>query len=307
MEQTLSIGFSPERIYLALLEKTQIGLKLNNLATTSSTLDIENLDNPINNDCLEEFFEIVKGFQNANSITVSIPMEYVILTQFPGRPNITNDEIMSVINMEIRQNYPQFNPEEFPTFLFELVPRKNHSYFLAAIIPKIIFQNLKTISNRLNKIVERIEINQISSHNAFLYNYPEEKSNLAALCNISDKFIDFSVIKGSDFFFYNLIKYNTFDEIPELIDKTVSKVNSEFQIQINSIYLFGTHCNKPTLDLLVNKYGKKYNSIKRLNPFRMVTSELEAIDKQICSRIAHHFAPCVGAVLPEIHKRIKIY
>lgn len=306
MERTLSILFSPERTYLALLEKTQIGLKLHRIGTTSSPIDLENLDNPLNKDSLDELFELFSDFPENGSLAVSIPMEYVILTQFPGRPNITKDEVMSVINIEIRQNFPQFNPEEFPTYLFELVPRREHTYFLAAIIPKKIFQNIKSIANRWKKIVDRIEISQVSSHNALLYNYPEEKNNYVALFNISDKFIDFSLIKGNDFYFYNLLKYNSPEEIPELIDKGLSKVYSEFQIQINSLYLFGSHLTKPILQQITTKSGKKFQTLKRLNPFRLVQSEMEEIDKQICARIAHHFAPCVGAVIPEIHKRIKI-
>lgn len=307
MERTLSILFSPERTYLSFLEKTINGLKLHRIGTTTSAIDLENFENPLNQNSLEELFELIFDFPADGSIAVSIPMEYVILTQFPGRPNITKDEIMSVINIEIRQNFPQFNPDEFPTYLFELVPRRNNSHFLAAIIPKKIFQNIKSIANRLNKVVDRIEISQISSHNAFLYNYPEEKNNFVALFNISDKFIDFSVFKAEEFYFYNLLKYNSQEEIPKLMEKVLLKVNSEFQIQINSLYLFGTHLTRQILQQLIGALGTKYTAIKRLNPFRLVQSEIEEVDKQICSRIAHHFVPCVGAVIPEIHKRIKIY
>ncbi|MGB9771659.1 MAG: hypothetical protein ACPLX7_06735 [Candidatus Kapaibacteriota bacterium] len=307
METSLSVLFTPERTYFALLEKTNIGLKLHKIGTSSSPIDLENLDNPINKDSLAEHYELFHEFSDCNSMAVTIPMEYVILTQFPGRPNITKDEIMSVINIEIRQNLPQFNPDEFPTYLFELVPRGGHSHFLAAIIPKQIFQSIKIIATKINKIVDIIEISQISSHNSLLYNYPEEKENVVALFNISDKFIDFSVFKNKDFYFYNLLKYNSLNDTPEIINNGITKIQTELQLQINSIFLFGSQLNRSTLDILKSRYGERFLSIKRLNPFRLVSNELSEVDKQICARIAHHFVPCVGSVIPEIHKKIKIY
>jgi hypothetical protein len=308
MEKVLSIYFSPERTYLALLEKTNNGLKLKKVGTTSCPIDLESLESPFNEESLNEMYEILSETINESDfLTVSIPMEYVILTQFPGRPNITKDEIMSVINIEIRQNYPQFNPDEFPTFLFELMPRKGQTYFLAAIIPKKIFQSIKKISNNINKLVERIEISQITAHNAFLYNYPEEKDNFVALFNISDKFIDYSIIKGNEFYFYNLIKYNLPDELPDLIDPSLSKLQNELNIKPSSLYFFGTHLTRIFLNNFISKYGTKFQNIKRLNSLRLVSSGFSDAERQICSRIAHHLPACIGAVIPEYHKKIKIY
>lgn len=308
MESILSLFFSPERTYLASFELTQNGLKLLKIGTTSGPIDLENLEAPLNQNYLQELLNIVSDLNNnTNLLTVSIPMEYVIITQFPGRPNITTDEITSVINIEIRQNYPQFNPEEFPTYLFQLAPRKEQTYFLASIIPIKIFQSIKKISNKMNKIVQRIEISQIAAHNSLLYNYPEDKEKLVAIFNVSDKFIDYSVIKGNDFYFYNLIKYNTQEQIPSLIDQNLNKVINEFQIQISSLYFFGTHLNKILLDKVHKHFGSEVESIKRLNPFRLVTTELDEPSQQICARLAHHFPPCVGSILPELHKKVKVY
>lgn len=308
MENVLSLFFSPERTYIAYLEKTTNGLKLNKIGTTSSTIDLENLENPINQHSLEELYSFASQWAtDTNLLTISIPMEYVIITQFPGRPNITTEEIMSVINIEIRQNYPQFNPEEFPTYLFQLAPRKEQTYFLASIIPKKIFQNVKILSNKMNKIVQRIEISQIASHNCLLYNYPEEKENFVAIFNVSDKFIDYSVIRGEEFYFYNLIKFNNYEQIPNLIEQNIGKVNNEFNISITSLYFFGTHLNKITLDKVSKYFENKQKNIKRLNAFRLVTTELDDASQQICARLAHHFPSCVGSILPELHKRIKVY
>ncbi|MCX7909701.1 MAG: hypothetical protein N2560_09345 [Ignavibacteria bacterium] len=308
MNSILSIFFSPERTYLALLEMTSNGLNLKNIGTTTDPIDLENIDNPSNEIPLKELYGLLNDFvEFTNIISVSIPMEYVILTQFPGRPNISTNEILSVINIEIRQQYPQFNTEEFPTHLFELMPRKEHTYYLAAIIPKKIFQGIKTIANKVGKIVERIEISQISAHNSLLYNYPEEKSKIVGIFNISDKFIDYSIVRNQDFFAYNLIKYNSQEQIPNLIQQNFEKIAKELNITIDSLFFFGSHLNKVLLEKISLQLKNKVEKIQRLNPFRLVTSELDAPTKQLCARIAHHFAPCVGSILPEFHKRIKIY
>ncbi len=307
MENVLTMFFSPERIYIACIGKTKEGLVLKKIGTTASPIDLDNLENSLNETGLQEFYELMNEFDDNNKIvTVSIPMEYVLITQFPGRPNITIDEIMSVINIEIRQNYPQFNPKDFPTYLFQLEPRKEQTYFLAGIIPMNIFQNIKSLTNQINKIVQRIEISQISAHNAFLFNYPEEKENIVGIFNISDKFIDYSVIKNNEFYSYNLIKYNVQDQIPNLIENNLAKVKNELNFEINSLYFFGTNFNKPLLNKINTLLGKKIEKIKRLNPFRLMFTDLDDSSKQICSRLAHHFPACVGSILPDVQKRVKI-
>ncbi len=308
MEKVLSMYFSPTRTYITLLEKANKGLKLLDLSTTSLPIDLENLENPTNEQALEELYTTIKDISNdAKFISISIPMEYLIITQFPGRPQLSRDEIMTVLDFEIKHNYPQFNPEDFPTFLFELQPRKERIHFLAAIIPKKIFQTIKSIAKQCNKTVQRIEISQISAQNCFLYNYPEERDNFVGLFNLSDNFIDYSVIKGEEFYSYNLIKYNSEEDIPKLIEQNVNKINNEFSIEINSLYLFGTNLNKIILNNLTRQFKNKLIKIKRLNAFRLVANGMEESSKQICARLAHHYPACVGCVLPEYHKKVKFY
>ncbi|MFN3781948.1 MAG: hypothetical protein ACK4SO_07210, partial [Candidatus Kapaibacteriota bacterium] len=242
MERVLSMYFSPTRTYTTLLEKSNKGLKLLDFSTSSKPIDLENLENPTNEEALEELYTTIKDISyEAQISSISIPMEYLIITQFPARPELSRDEIMTVLDFEIKHNYPQFNPEDFPTYLFELQPRKERIHFLAAIIPKKIFQTIKSIAKKFNKTVQRIEISQISAQNCFLYNYPEERNNYVALFNLSENFIDYSVIKGKEFYSYNLIKYNSEEDIPKLIEQNVNKINNEFSIEINSLYLFGTN------------------------------------------------------------------
>ncbi len=308
MNKTLTIFFSPERTYFALVEPKGKGLELMYIATTSEPIDIENPESPFSQPGLEEFYETIKKIDfNYDLISFSIPIENTILTEFPARPNISKDEIMSIINIEIRQNLPQFNPQEFPTYLFELSPRKNQSYYLTIIIPKLIFKNLKAIVSNLNKPVQKIEVSQINSHNAFLYNYPEEHSKVCALLNIADKFIDFSILKGKDFLWYSLLKYNFTEEIPDLVERKLSEIPNEIVPGVDSIFLYGTNLDKIMFEKVTNKLSRKCSNIKRLNAFRMFTTNLDEASRTICSRLAHHFPACIGSAIPDYHNRIKIY
>lgn len=308
MNKTLTIFFSPERTYLALIEPKAKGLELSYIASTSKPIDIENLDSSFSQPGLEEFYDIIKKIEyDYDLVSFSIPIENTILTEFPARPNISKDEILSIINIEIRQNLPQFNPQEFPTYLFELSPRKNQSYYLSIIIPKLIFKNLKTIASNLDKPVQKIEVSQINSHNAFLYNYPEEHSNVCALLNIADKFIDLSLIKGKEFLWYSLIKYNFTDEIPDLIANKLTEISTEIVSGVDSIFLYGTNLDKILIGKVTNKLQKKYSNIKRLNAFRMFGTNLDDSSRTICARLAHHFPACIGSAIPDYHNRIKIY
>jgi hypothetical protein len=308
MDKALCAFCSPERTYLAIVEPKSKGLELDFIATTSVPIDLENLETSTSEQGLNEFYEIANKINSEyDLINFSIPIENTIVSEFPARPNITNDEITSIINIEIRQNYPQFNPQEFPTYLFELSPRKNQPFFLSIIIPKLVFTNLKAIANKLNKPVQKIEISQINAHNAFLYNYPEERDKTSALFNIADKFIDFSLLKGTDFIWYSLIKYNFPDEIPQLINDRLNELSKEINFQIDSMFFFGSGLNKILFNKISNTFSRKNYVVKRLNAFRMFTTRVDETTKAICARLAHHFPACIGSAIPDFHKRIKIY
>jgi len=308
MDKTLCVFFSTERTYFAIVTPSPKGMELDFIATTSEPIDLENLDSTYSHKGLEEFYEIAKAIKSDyDTINFAIPIENTIVSEFPARPNITNDEIMSIINIEIRQNYPLFNPQEFPTYLFELSPRKNQPFYLSIIIPKLVFKNLKTIANKLNKPVQRIEISQISAQNAFLYNYPEEQTKISALLNISDKFVDFSLLNGSNFIWYSLIKFNSPDEIPQLINDKINELSKVINFQIDSMYLFGFGLSKILFNEISNSFSNKSSIIKRLNAFRMFTTKADETTRTICARLSHHFPACIGCAIPDYHKRIKIY
>lgn len=308
MKSNLSIYFGTDRTYLALIESQSKGLCLKYIDSTDHPIDLDNPESHNSKEGLDEFFYLVEAIpEQYHFINLGLPLELALITQFPARPKISKDEIMSIVNIEMRQVYPQFDPAQFPTYLFQLKERKNSSFYLAVIIPRKIYENIKNITTRLNCLVEKIEISQVNSHNALLYNYPEFFSKNVGIFNIQDGFIDFSIINGKQFISYSLIKYNKFDEIPDLIIKHIEGIQKEIDISLEACFLFGISLTRDLFEFTASKISKDTLTIKKLNPLRMFTTSLSERERAYCSRIAHILPPCIGASIPVYHDRIKIY
>lgn len=307
MKRNLSISFGTDRTYVALIEKQPQGLLLKFAGITSKAVDLENFDSPLNKVALEELIQLIKKIeQQFDFVNISIPVETTLVSKFQSRPNISIDEAMSVVNIEIRQTYPQYNPNEFPTYLFQLSTVKNSPFYLAVIIPKKIYQNIKKITSAFNRLAEKIEISQFNAHYALLYNYPELLDENLAIFNIQENFIDFSSIKGRNLLSYDLLRFPEKKEIPIIIKDSIISKGFEFGIRFDSVFLFGEGLDRSLLNDISSVVSSEVNQVKRLNAFRLFRSETDIENREFCASTAHLFPPCVGASLPSYHDKIKI-
>ncbi len=308
MRTNLSIYFRTDNTYLALIERQPKGLCLKYINSTSYPIDLDNPESHNSKKGLDEFFDIIEKLpEKYNFVSIALPLESVLITQFPARPKISKDEIMSIVNIEMRQIYPQFDPTQFPTYLFQLKERKNSPFYLAVIIPRNIYENVKKITTKLNQLVEKIEISQVNSHSALLYNYPEYFNKNVGVFNIQEGFIDFSVINGKQFIAYSLIKYGKLEEIPDLMIRNLEGIGKEMGIEFDSCFLFGISLTRDLFKTIASKLSKHIPTINKLNPLRMFTANLSQRERDYCARIAHILPPCIGASIPVYHNRIKIY
>lgn len=308
MKKNLSIAFGIESTYVALIENQQQGLALKFAGVTSQALDLENFDSPVNKDALEELMRLINHIDQAyDFVNVSIPVETTLVSKFPGRPNITAKEALSIVNIEIRQLYPQYNPNDFPTYLVRLPEINKTPFYLAVIIPKKIYQNIKKITGSINKLVEKIEISQFNAHYTLLYNYPDFFDKNVALFNIQENFIDFSSIRGKELLSYDLLKFSDSFEIPEIIKGSIIAKISEIATKFDGVFLFGSGLNREMLNLITNTISSEVPQVKRLNAFRLVRGNVDSQTREFCSVMAHLFPPCVGASIPSYHEKIKIF
>ena len=60
-------------------------------------------------------------------------------------------------------------------------------------------------------------------------------------------------------------------------------------------------CYGPALQSTILEAARAAVSVpmQRLNPFRMMTSRLQADEREFCAKAAHLFVPAIGASLPQ--------
>lgn len=309
-KKILSISINEDRIYMAVFQPSAKGLSLELLKMTNSGLEFPN----IGLEMLEEINQLltdiisVTGMDNIGRISLTLPADTALISQFPGKPDISPDELRNLVNLEIRQVYPQFSFDDFTSNVYHLVGRLDNVHMMLAII--IQKQDLATVKNAINILqrpISHIEISQINAHSAFIFNYPEEISKTVALIGIQKNFIDFSLLKSGRPLYYGLMSYSKKDEISEKISAEYIKAKVKYTEKLDSAYVFGSSLNK---DLFMSIWESSLETgieCRRLNAFRMVFPDVDSRTKEYCQRLSHVFPGCVGGALPAYHERYKFY
>lgn len=309
MNLTLSVFFSPDRVYTAVVEPTNRGLSLANVDSTVHPVDLENPESETSQLAKAELEEILISTGDiVNSINITVPSDSVLISQFPGNENISSEEAKQLLNLEIRQSYPQFNTEDFSSSVFALAPKLDGSQMLMAIIvPKKMYETARSLVSVLKAPVNRMEISHVNSHAAFLYSYPEQHDKTVILFGMSDEFVDVSVLKEGKAVYYNLASCADELQVAALVESEFDKVMMGVVDNIDSAYFFGHGLNKAkyelgemTVSAIVPEYGK-------LNAFRMMRTDIDQRNREYCSRVAHIFPACVGACFPAYHKKLKLH
>jgi Tfp pilus assembly PilM family ATPase len=308
MKSGLSIYFNIDRAYLAILSQTAKGLKLDFVDATRNKIDLEYIEDPESQEGIQEihtFIEKVRG--QINHISVTIPAESVFVTQFPGKQGMSEDQLSKLVDLEIKQAFPQYNTDEFVSNIYPLEPdKRERSMMLASIMQRDIINTLaETFKEYLP--VSNIEISQINAHTAFSYNYPDSMEKNIMIMGIQDQFIDLSLIKSSKPAYYNLLSFSNKDKLGEMIEEEYNRLKEEVADRIDGIYFFGTGLTKELYFQAWEMASFLDLETNRLNAFRMITTDLDQRAKDYCSRMQHVFPPCIGAAIPDYHNRIRLY
>lgn len=307
MKNALSVFFGIDRTYVSVMRPTPKGLALDFIDATRNAVDLEN---PFDDASkagemeLNEFIEENKD--KVEKINVTIPAEMVFVTQFPGQPGMSVDELRQLVDLEIRQAFPQFNPEEFVTTITPMEQTKDGIHMMmATIVQRDILDTIKEIFQ--NKMpVQDIEISQLNAHSSFLYNYPEAANKTIMIFGIQEQFIDVSIVKNTKPAYYNLLSLSNPDKLGEMFEEEFNKVKETTVEQIDGAYFFGMGLTK---ELYFHAWETSMAiglETGRMNAFRMVTTDLDKRRKDYCSRIMHIAPPCIGAHIPAYHERIRL-
>lgn len=309
MAQTLSVFFNIDRTYLTVIEPTTKGISLSYINSTLNYIDLENLNDEGSLKGIEELNSILKNVDfTIDKIDVTIPAESVLVTQFPGRTGMDVEELRELIALEIRQAYPQFNPNDFSSNLIPMGDRLDgQSMMLAVIIPYEIIKSIYKILGHFNIPINNIEISQLNSHNSFLYNYPENIYKTTAIVGVQNNFIDLSIIKNSKPIYYDLISFTEKNQVGILLLEEFDILNASVANDIEDIFYFGTGLNNEVIEVAKQTFDGTGVNHHRLNAFRMVITKLTQREIEYCSRTLHIFPPCIGGSFKPYHDRIQVY
>ena len=169
MKSALSVFFNIDRTYIAILSPSEKGLSLDYLNATRNQIDLENVFDPDNDPGIQELREFMLSVQNKiNRVSVTIPAESVFVSQFPGQKGMTNQQLNKLVNLVIKQAYPQYNTDEFVSNIIPMEKNiKGASMMLASIMQKDIINTCRDIFKDFLRVTN-IEISPLNATTAFV-------------------------------------------------------------------------------------------------------------------------------------------
>lgn len=309
MKTLLTVFFASDRIYLAVVKTPTKGLALAYINSTETSLDLENPSNPQSKKAINEFENLLDDIPFMIDETyITLPVESVLVSQFPGKHGISEKELKQLISLEIRQSYPTLSPADFKSTVIPLAEMKdNTKTMLGVIISNKIFETCTNIFSSKDLKINNIEISQLNAHSAFLYNYPEHSFKTVVLFGIQGQFIDVSVLQSGKPIYYNLLSFTDAKQFNQIIKIEVNKLLSDYVGFLDAAYFFGTDLNKNLMNSAKNSLKEFISDVGRLNAFRMLITKLDDRTRQYCSRTQHIYPPCIGACLPSYQEKIDIF
>lgn len=309
MKKILSIFFNIDRAYLTGLTIDKDGATLDYINSSFHHVDLASINSDESKNGVAEltkfFYEM--DFE-PDEISITLPSESVLVTKFPGRSNMNDEQLAQLVNLEIRQIFPQHDSSDFSTFVVPMIPKNEKlGQMMAVIVPNEDFKIIEDLVQTLNKPIMKFEITQLNAHNSFLFNYPEMASRTAMFVSVQGQFMDISVLDEGKPVYYNLIALQELSQSGSLLEKEYGKIVPDYVDSIDACYFFGTDLNKSTnLQLWETASLLGIFEAKRLNAFRMINTNLSQRERDYCARTMHIFPACIGACLPSQHKVIKI-
>jgi hypothetical protein len=309
MVKTLSFFFNIDRTYITGISSSSAGFSLDYIDSTIDQINFEKLDSEESRNGIAQLNKFINEMEfKPTRITATLPAETVFVTKFPGRKDFTPDEFRKLVALEIRNAYPQFNFEDFDISLIPFKESKDKKQMmLAVIVQQSDYTIINEILEPIGIEISKFEISQFNAHSSFIFNYPEMKSKNVAILGIQGQFVDLSVIRGNELIYYNLSSIDSPDRVGEVFEREYNKIIQSYTDSIDACYFFGSGLNKNiSLALWETSMMLGIYEAKRLNPFRMLKTNLDSRHREYCSRTFHIYPACVGGTMPPWHEVIKI-
>jgi len=307
MNWILSIFFNIDHTYIAVVEPTPTGLCLQYIDSTEHPVNLEAMNENGSEKASFELKSIIAQFEGKiKKIKITFPAENVIVTQFPAKPDISNQELKRIVSFEIRNSYPHFNYEDFSPILVPFGGTKQALTMMATIIFKKDVEICTEMTKSLGLPISSVDMSQMNAHNACIYNYPEFSDKNIALFGIQSQFADISLMENRKPVFYNLASVGDINNIGKLVEDELKKILKNNK-KIDMAFFFGAVMTKEMFTTVWESAMVLGIDARRLNAFRMVKTNLGQREKDYCSRVSHILPPCIGACIEPYHKKIDIY
>ncbi len=249
----------------------------------------------------EVFMEIAGAASIAN---VTLPMESVFIHQFPAPLELSEQQITELVRFEISQHFPNQDADAFTSVVYPMCPRLDGTRMMMAVImERSVIRLVNELLQPLGAEIQRIDVAQLAAHNTFAYNYPETDGTSFIVFGVQERYIDVSVVKNNELCYYQLTPLADRSKIGEVCEEQLTKVLDEYVSFVDGAFLFGSGLTQEMFNAVNQKMTVP---AVRLNAFRMVSTTLGDRERAYCARVAHIFPPCLGNVLPELRKGIKL-
>lgn len=305
----LSVFLNTDRVYIAVAQQLEKGMQLLYANSTDYAIDLDLYEEGSSYPEIGDLQNLLLNLPfKFTQLTVSLPAESLFVTQFPGRPGITDSELITLVNIELRQNFPQLDSKDFMCTLLPLGNKLIGNNNVISIIAQKSTANIcKQILEPLGLPIHRLEVSQLNALNSFLYNYPELNDKCTVLFGIQNGFIDISVVSNKSVLYFQLRTYSKERMIPDICKEEIEKLFEEYTLSIDSVFLYGVSLNSEILYHVNLAISDMITEVKRLSAFRMFKTDFDYRDREYCSRTAHIFPSCIGAIIPSYLSKLKLY
>lgn len=305
MEPVISVFLDSERTYIALLEPDSKGYSLAYINSTEKPIDFTELGATGASAAVEELHSVFMEIAGAaTKVSISLPMESVFAHQFPAPEDMSEKNVRELVQFEISQHFPQQIADAFTSVVYTLHPRLDGvRMMLAVIVDNTMMEQARELVAPLMADADRIEFAQLAAHNAYRYNYPDEKGTSFMIVGVQKKYLDVSVVHKGELAYYHLVPFSNKEKVGELCEAELQKILDEYVPFVDGVFFFGSQLTHSVVEAAATVLSIP---ARRLNAFRMITTTLGERERAYCTRVAHVFPPCIGGVVPALQQAMEL-
>ncbi len=300
-EFIVSIYFNLYKTFLTVVERTEDKFILHYLNSTTANIDLKDISSSQSLESITEIFSMLSEyFDKIKFLNIVLSPEYVHNTIFPGDINTISNDVYELLNLEIENAFEDKKIDDFKinlTGIFSPTTMTNEM-LLVNLLPKTIEDSINQMFIDYGLLVNEIYFNNSALVNTFLFNYPEKSNERSAIICFHKDILEILLVAQSKLIAYEFVIRDD-ETIDQIVEKKLQEMFFNSKIAaVDNLFICGTELSK---DVFIKcwKTGSFLSAdTRRLNPFRMFTTELEERDKEYCARVFHLFTSCIGGSLP---------